>query len=578
MTSPPPIAHPLHLPELLLATAEYLNKRDIVLCLYVCQAWNTILHPQLWQSLAVNSNETGPFTRLISKNARHIRNFVHVYSGPFYVSNYPLALTHLVNLEVMRLTGEWIVALVRSRSTLQSFRWFHSTEKFGFRQPSTEDDYPVYDAFWEAIAECHSLKKLDIPYIAKEKKYSSVFLTLCQKLSVLSLTNMDSQYLPTKDMLPSTGFPKMKQLSLKSKVRGTVSEALDFISHCPNLTHLELDPLEMYFDPAHFQFSVTPIVKPLMSQLQKLLIHGMPDDLTARLWKELPMARCLSATNFGPECTQFLVNPTNRVWACQIREIIIKGGGQIGSSKIVQALTICSGLRKFETSHIDVRDMISIPADYNPTNLRPWVCLDLEELRAEFSLPTSMPRFDIDPVAPDYHKFSSLVFTQIAALKRLRRLDLMPDFRHFLWEHFPLFTLGRGLELLTTLTELEYLNLGRNVHIGSTQDLDWMMKHLPSLQEVRGSLNPDSNRNYELHMHMKMPCPTVPGRWFKVDAPLTIFAPASTAFSFGSVAGSPLGAPLASTTPSFGGSTVSPFGTTSNIITSAFGASTVTPF
>ncbi|KAG0027637.1 hypothetical protein BGZ82_008833 [Podila clonocystis] len=270
----------------------------------------------------------------------------------------------------------------------------------------TEDDYPVYDAFWEAIAECHSLKKLDIPYIAKEKKHSSVFLTLCQMLSVLSLTIMDSQYLPTKDMPPSTRFPKMKQLSLKSKVRGTVSEATHFICHCPNISHLEMDSLE---NSRNFSY--------------------MTHDLTARLWKELIMASCLSAMNFGPECSQFLVNPTNRVWACQIREIIIKGGGQIGSSKVVQALTICSGLRKFDTSHIDVRDMISTPADYNPTNLRPWVCIELEELRAEFGLPTSGLRFDIGPVTPAYHRSSSLVFTQTAALKRLCRLDLrqIPD-------------------------------------------------------------------------------------------------------------------------------------------------------
>ncbi|KAF9316210.1 hypothetical protein BG003_002251 [Podila horticola] len=197
--------------------------------------------------------------------------------------------------------------------------------------------------------------------MAIEKEHSSIFLKRCQKLLVLSLTIMDSRYLPTKDISSSTSFPKMKQLSLKSEDSRAVSESAHFILHCPSLTHLEMESLRIYGDPELIKLSVTPVVKPLLGQLKKLLISGLPDDLIARFWQELPVASCLSATDYGPECRRLLVSPTNRAWACQIREINIRGGIFGSNINASEVLTVCPGLHKFETTYIDVNDMILDP-------------------------------------------------------------------------------------------------------------------------------------------------------------------------------------------------------------------------
>ncbi|KAG0353578.1 hypothetical protein BG005_007147 [Podila minutissima] len=244
---------------------------------------------------------------------------------------------------------------------------------------------------------------------------------------------MDSRYLPTQYIPSSTSFPKIKQLSLKAQVRSAVSDSAHFICHCPNLTHLEIESVDMYGDPGSIELLVTPVIKPLLGQLKKLLISGMPDGLTARFWRELPVASCLSAIYYGPECHQLLVSPTNRTWACQIREINIRGGLYDNSRNVSEVLMICFGLRKFETSYIEVNDTILnpvIPVDYSSRNLRPWGCLELEELRAEFICLSSRSQHKRNPVERDVYEFSSLVFTQIAALKHLRHLDLEPIIRN----------------------------------------------------------------------------------------------------------------------------------------------------
>ncbi|KAF9376109.1 hypothetical protein CPB97_011040 [Podila verticillata] len=489
--------------------------------------------PKLWQSITITgqAKTDSSFPGLIAKNARHIRYLKHVYDDIFShaTSNFPLVLTRLVRLDVTHLTGLWAMALIRSR------------------------------------------------------------------LSVLSLRIMDTRYLPTQDILLSTRFPKMKQLSLKSRLQGTTSEMLRFIHHCPNLTHLEIDSAELYGEPKSIQGTVTASLKPLLTQLKKLSINGMSDHILASLWQELPLATYLLAEAYGIECNRFLMNPINRVWACQLRELNISHsifGGTINASEV---LTICSGLRKFVTTHIDVKDMMlpGIPVDYSLESLRPWACLELEELNAEFIT-----------TALDPNSCISLVCTQIAKLKHLRSLNLEPVFRVFRGIHQGLpalrFTLGKGLELLATLTRLEYLHLGNDVTIETTQDLDWMMEHLPSLREVRGALNRDSERSKELHKHIQEPCARAPGRWFKVDPPpinhFTFGAASSSNFTRNSIAtttveppalysGSLSGDTSASTTSTrasagslFGTTSifgpVPLFGSASTSITPAFGAST----
>ncbi|KAG0089822.1 hypothetical protein BGZ92_004127 [Podila epicladia] len=198
----------------------------------------------------------------------------------------------------------------------------------------------------------------------------------------------------------------MKQLSLKSEVRGALSDSAHFICHCPNLAHLEMRSLDMNSDPGRIELLVTSVVKPLLSRLKKLLISGIPDDLMARLWQELPVASCLSATDYGIECHRLLSSPINRAWANQIREINIRGALFSSNRHASEVLMICSGLRKFETSYIDVNDMVLdsvIPVDYSSKNLRPWVCFQLEELRAEFICPSSRSQHNYSPEVHDVY-------------------------------------------------------------------------------------------------------------------------------------------------------------------------------
>jgi len=68
---------PLELPEITTTVGKFLDRPDLVQCLYVCRVWHTSFLPLVWSAISIRSGERYPGVEAFNSHSQLIRNLAY---------------------------------------------------------------------------------------------------------------------------------------------------------------------------------------------------------------------------------------------------------------------------------------------------------------------------------------------------------------------------------------------------------------------------------------------------------------------------------------------------------------------
>ncbi|KAF9325883.1 hypothetical protein BG006_010642 [Podila minutissima] len=201
-------------------------------------------------------------------------------------------------------------------------------------------------AFWDLIAAPPRLTSLSLrdAISSSQPNSSDLFIKLCQQL-----TTFRPGTLPPTSGCPSSGFPRMRDLS----VHTTIPEInLAFIAHllprCAQATQLRwMAGYHRLHDREYANAIRAALESLILNQLEELIFDMdlVQDATVAHLLLKMPRLRSLSldGRTYGYEChTALVLAPTTRT--SQIVELDLSGCFLVSSRMIQEILTTCTEL------------------------------------------------------------------------------------------------------------------------------------------------------------------------------------------------------------------------------------------
>ncbi|KAG0357836.1 hypothetical protein BGZ54_000170 [Gamsiella multidivaricata] len=337
--------------------------------------------------------------------------------------------------------------------------------------------------FWKAVRDSRSLDSLHFSYAIVGLELADIFWQTCTRLEFLCIAFAEVPDIPS---FATHSFSRIQHLVL-SWVRGGLSpeRQLELMVQCPQLQRLTWRGMH-----------------------DQLPLNALCDKAAQGVWPKLEELN-LEDTQIRDEDLSVLLTSINRLTVLQANstgfallsfEALSKHFSTLvyldiencpkASSPMVHAIMVsCPSLIKMRAPMICGTDVIQ--GDGKSELGQPWVCAKLKELSLCLDLGGLDSQMDI--------------LQRLGDLKQLENLNISTR-KQLSGEYSGRslqFSLEKGIDSLRTLRRLSVFEFdGVDQDMGESEIL-WVMEHWKNLQIIRGRLNRDLMRHYELMAILK---------------------------------------------------------------------------
>lgn len=443
------ITNPLELPEIRIAVGRSLTRRDLVQCLQVCKDWYTSFMPLVWSTTIVSHKQPCPTAQDFSRHCHLIRDLTYsTGSWQEYQSSHCSNLTALT------------IIFASDSSPIKIDQYKH------LRRVVVRGDTPPNLAsapFWKPAHHIHSLSTLELNMVRIDTMDSSVFWNLCTRLEALVLGYVYVLELPDKSMT----FERLKTLHFRLQNKVKFEQQHEFFAQCPNLTSLSWCPWEDRPEEGMGAFTVR-LMAGTWPKLCQLQFRGtsLTDNQLACIINGMPRVELLTgfARGFGPLSLEAM-----RPHFHTLRTLDIDAGSASSSSMVPELLASCLHLEDISVGIVMSEDILQGS---------PWAC--------KHSLKAFSGRFVISR-GQDRDQHQRQLFERISELRNLERLRLLIP---LIMDATELdLRLGKGLEMLTTLRNLESFEFQSFGQLLTVAEVEWMIMHWRCLTRVWAMLD-----------------------------------------------------------------------------------------
>ncbi|KAI1316563.1 hypothetical protein EDD11_009828 [Mortierella claussenii] len=494
--------NPLDLPEVREQIKEYLEPKDLALCIRVCRDWYRSFLPGIWENILLLP---GRYNSAALQNHRHFIRGLSILGTPG---------PETANLICPKLERLFIFAFRQGDTTAMI--------NFVVRHNSS----PVHtvglmgtNVDWQALSKLPHLKKLNVSGgvadIIDEPATLQLFWDTCARVETLSLTRL---VITSLQGLPQL-FPNLKTLDIDFwSILMTDDSRIELARRCPNLENLFLltnalpRPPSIHLDGAEEEPAVQTLVRLATAgtwpRLQGLAFEGCDAQDQDVVQLLSAMQKCvtwhLSRAKYEPASFLALLDH-----ASTLESLKLERSPTVTSGMIQRILTTCTRLKVFTGNRIRAQDIVESDSG--------WVCNRLKVLTLfiDFESPLTSASLDAG-VGVDAEELErqvqKKVFEQLSALKSIETLAI--GYGHLekvslthaqkiadtVIRHGLDLRLCAGLGKLGDLKKLWHLDCNAMRQQMEEEDVDWMIQHWKGLREIVGPLN---TRDHKLNVRLE---------------------------------------------------------------------------
>ncbi|KAF9128905.1 hypothetical protein BGW39_004635 [Mortierella sp. 14UC] len=542
----------LELPEILIQVGRFLPKASLCACLRVCASFHTALSPLLYQQAIHPPTSTGAPESSIANYAHSVRD-LNLHSG----SSIDLMSKGFTNLHCFyfrALESLWGVELDDTlsnivlnnpglkRFTLDIFG-ANITSKFWktlFQARGGLDENGAVVGEAPGLTTGLKLRYMDSLVFSRLTINSESypwFVRVCALTHRLDLENIRfTPAEPEKDIpfdigqyLPPTPLPCV---FVRFRSSGQpLCDQVEFLSRCTNAREIRFPSFQWHECPANDSHrrmnSITleswrnTVKKHTWPHLQDIILgkqdmRNMDVDMDTTTDKAISHAldsiHCSQLTSFNGFASGVGLKTvlSLRPQHLSLLSLTLLDCPGVPSSGIQLILECFPRLVELEVDQLNIHDI---------RMGQPWVCTSLKTLSVKVVI--TCKEFEQEPAGTNATlaieggegltaeekalKDHRLVFERLSALSSLERLTLPRHMRaddEAISDGLEL-RLAFGLNCLTTLTRLEYVDIGASSTGLEMEDVEWMVFNWPRLECLRASLlHPDEDKNDELEGYL----------------------------------------------------------------------------
>ncbi|KAF9938983.1 hypothetical protein BGZ65_011779 [Modicella reniformis] len=440
---------PLELPEILQSVANQTSERSLPACALVSKAWYQVFNPHLWKDINLSEKRPNP-PEAIQRHCHLVRT-LEITCQPKQ-EHAALRFPNLASLTVKNSLQDLdITQLVTEHSTL-------SRLDLNFIKSGLQPSLPL----WKKLLELRNLKDLSISNISIGEKNINAFWQLCTQLERLECYWIS---IPHRGLLSSMEFPRMKEINLWEEI----PVYLELMRRCTGLeilTWSSWEGLDGGFVPGFVQLASSGTWPELESLT--LFPFAITNEETFKIISSMRRITLLSIDGKGSLFAADTIVQL-RPHFHSIRELDLAFNRGLTSAMAQEILSSCPLLVKFSVPQLKAIDV----AEGNP-----WVCFGIQELSACIYF---------DPAT--IKEVQPLVLDQLSRLTRLEELKLGHPTEAVFQKAMDL-RLESGLGKLSTLRRLRYIRFTNTRQKMGEKEIEWILEHWTSLEEILGVLNP----------------------------------------------------------------------------------------
>lgn len=536
-----PTQHPaVNLPEIITAIGFFLPRKSIVACLQVNSSFHSLLAPFIYRSLKIYSRHRAsrrPSTQTLEHYAHLVHNLsINSVSKAYLTAGYR-------NLRSITLSGsrgnqnarigtddeilDALLQLVQDNPGLTS--WI------------LVDPWPQIPAcIWKAIAEMTT--ELDMLLLNNTRVSESArpwFLMACRKTRRLHLkmvtvegsgSNNNLTESTSSPLPPSLNAPFSPRIVRLDDVPGlSMLEQLEFLTRCQLLedvfwrsvnqfTHIQLQmateqgvsciraEMQRFFHSMAWPYLTSVHIENQGDYSDNALGRSLTDESLGHLLKSIPSGRLKKLLCMGLGMGTEGLRSLSRHFS-NLSVLNARGNTVITSPVLQRLLESCPQLTMIDATELHIRDI---------RKGGPWVCTRMVDLHFSFNLWleqgdvgwrdfTCSPLADKEQDAVEISRFiqdQHYIFDRLAKLTVLECLDVQVSPVRFngvtgsggsaMIHYGELdFRVSHGLEKLSALKELRYLDVSAVYQRLEREDVEMMVLQWPKLDFLEGRLNSD---------------------------------------------------------------------------------------
>ncbi|KAF9425488.1 hypothetical protein BGZ76_003209 [Entomortierella beljakovae] len=463
---------PLELPEIVETVAQYLSQDDKRNCMCVNKTWREIYLPLFWSDIQIVTPSGTVKSLVLPKRVLLHRHYIQHLSLDYcnlrdYTVIFPNLKSLILKCNIMMKNdddneGDLIKMILLNKSVTRL--WIHSTNMESNRQ------------LWMAIARLPQLKDLHLPIVRlTTSEDAQLFCKACGNLERLHIVNY-CYFLNIKsyahiythtDAETETEspcelrFPKIKYLDLTGASGLGYRMIIDIYRHSPELRELIWPWCVDTLLEECFENKTWPNLKSLtLSQCDDY------ESLVSIIKDSAPLERLdISSGNLRPTFYDSLEYHYGTL--VELKLHCFKFPSLYTPPEV---LSLTPNLKVLKCGRMKAEEVVES---------KPWVCLQLEVMCIGFM-------FD-----PTSESLQPQIFERISGLHRLRYLRITECGKpHIFTCRVGLdFRLRYGLWKLSTLKNLQTLNIQNTQQKMMQEDVEWIGKNLTRLAVIQGSMN-----------------------------------------------------------------------------------------
>ncbi|KAF9929294.1 hypothetical protein FBU30_001724 [Linnemannia zychae] len=531
----------LTLPEIIARIGYFLPRKSIVTCFQINSTFHSALAPLIYRHLDLYASRKPPGQPSVQTLVRYAHLVQHlnifafirlIYLTAGYTSLKSILLSSYASIHSQQEgTDEEILdALLRIKR-----------ENSGLKSWKLYNPWPQFPALlWKTIASSAMIgPELDTLIVRStiiDEKSSPWFLMACQRVRRLDLQSItvlgseSNEYLPGhKDIIPLSRLDAIQatkssfsplSVTFRDVLGISLHYQLEFLSRCTSLQELHWkSPSETEQYNHNTVFNVHELY-PQLTDMQRLFgsktwsslrivdVHGnynridsekpafnLSDECLSYILDSIEAGRLERLICIGSQISTLGMNSLKHHFSnlCEFNARLCTG---ITSPMVQLILESCPRLKRIDVMEIHIRDI---------RKGGPWVCTQLIDLNVYFNM--TLENDEMDPLTLDgtfvTNKSKSTVellalqnqhyvFKRLAELKHLEGLDVQ---RVLQWSKDTThtrsldFSISRGLAMLSTLKEIQYLDVAELPQQLMEEDVEMMIRQWPKLRTLSGRLN-----------------------------------------------------------------------------------------
>lgn len=470
--------------EVIFLIATFIPRNDIIAAASTCRALRKTLTSHLWSQLILPAHQKliPVDVNILKAHAHFVHSLTYLTTiSPVYTISFPV-LTNLT-FEFTNFPATFpgtFPTLDRDNYLASIILLCPKVQNLTLTNAAPCPSVQLWDAVFSTL---ESPQRLTVTRMDPTDNISMhAFWRACSRFEELELVGFD--ILVAND-LPTLIIPRLKRLTqqLNGYIGGSIGHEghLAWIMRCPNLTALEWRTNGRDFPGWQLVDAIRRNTWPHLDSFEIIGTH-FEDERSALILEYLPPlqvfrlpSRTLSRLSYGQ---------LQRRHFATLRVLDMDGCHLFTGEMVLSVLSGCPFLEDLSAPYFTASGMWK----HEPTR-RTWICLGLRRLKVYIARDRKHPDAD------------QLVFEQLSKLVQLEELDLGDDPLCSLEDSRRMELRSRGgLQLhldsglgrlagLKNLFSVGFRGTAQNLRV---EEIGWMLKNWPELEEVSGSLSGDS--------------------------------------------------------------------------------------